>query len=287
MPIDSLKLIECGSCDGAVELDSQTKGCLQDPRSMKYMSKQDKMAVVAATELARKVGLTPSELESSGLYAAIGVLPFEKEVVSSLAQLSQVDGEFNMEAFSGTAFQKMNPLLTFKCLPNMPVFHVSWNLGIRGRYFISYPGPGQWALALARAMDDLRQGLVSHAFVGAVADQNNYLVQNLYQRLEVQTLTELNNAEKDEPEANDINRLADRATFWLLTKENINYLPLATILNLEIGYEAQDPFCFSTASFYQPPFVFPEKVIGERTNGIHRFAGADGFKCQLEVEFHR
>jgi hypothetical protein len=81
-----------------------------------------------------------------------------------------------MELYSTVALQQVNPLLTFRCLPNMPIFHVSLNLGIQGPYFITYPGPGQFYLALQEALAALQRGEIDLALLGAVADQDNFLV---------------------------------------------------------------------------------------------------------------
>ena len=54
------------------------------------------------------------------------------------------------------AFAALNPLLTFRCLSNMPAFHVSVNFDVQGPYFVTYPGAGQLYLALEEAVDALR-----------------------------------------------------------------------------------------------------------------------------------
>jgi len=90
-----------------------------------------------------------------------------------------------MNRFANDAMPALNPLLTFKCLPNMPAYHVSYNMGIRGPYQINYPGPGQWFQSLQQAINDLQQQKIKFAIVGAVADQVNPLVKHHIKRLDI------------------------------------------------------------------------------------------------------
>src|SRR5437667_1190818 len=111
----------------------------------KYMGVQDDLAVVAAAKALESAGLSGASLgERTGLYLAVGYIPFERADLDPLLAASlDADGNFSMEAFSRAGFRTVNGLLTFRCLPNMPAFHVSTNYDIQGPYFVTYPGPGQ------------------------------------------------------------------------------------------------------------------------------------------------
>src|SRR5216683_2228045 len=66
--------------------------------------------------------------ERAGLYMAVGSIPFEREHTDLLLRRSiDPDGRVSMARFSTDAFGALNPLLTFRCLSNMPAFHVSVN----------------------------------------------------------------------------------------------------------------------------------------------------------------
>ena len=157
---------------------------LKDKKSFKVMSKQDALAVYTAVNAIRKSGLPESAVANdTGIYITVGILPFEDEPLDVLYKESLKDGRFDMESFSTKAYHSLNPLLTFKCLPNMPLFHVSSNLGMHGRYYITYPGREQWFMSLQQALVDLACGRVSHALVGAVADQRNLLARHHLDRL--------------------------------------------------------------------------------------------------------
>src|SRR6185295_18256557 len=101
-----------------------------------------------------------------------------------LVDSSIADGAFSMKRFSTDAFSALSPLLTFRCLPNMPAFHVSLNLDVQGPYSVGYPGIGQFYLALEEAASALDEGTIDVALVGGVADQDNVLVQHHFSRID-------------------------------------------------------------------------------------------------------
>ena len=204
---------------------------LRVPKLRKFMGKQDRMAVIAASQAAQAAALTPEQLgERTGLFLVVGHIPFERADMELIAAHSTRDGMFDMERFSTTGIDQVNPLLTFRCLPNMPLFHVSLNLGLRGPSFITYPGAGQFALALQSAVQALEDGLVDVALVGAVADQDNFLVGCHRERLGVPS----------QPPAADV-----AAFICLETKASVarrGVAGLATLAELEITYQPHDPF---------------------------------------------
>ncbi len=157
---------------------------LKSPKTRKFMGKQDQLAVIAAGRALRGAGVDEASLpHRAGIYLCVGYIPFERQDLEPMVRDSTVSGRFCMERFSTEGVEQVNPLLTFRCLPNMPIFHVSMNFGIQGSYFITYPGVGQFYLALERAVSELRRGAVDLALVGAVADQDNFLVRHHVRRL--------------------------------------------------------------------------------------------------------
>ncbi len=159
---------------------------LKDRKSAKLLSKQDKLALICATRAFKQSLVSdrdPQYSERTGIYFTSGILPFEDAPLDKLAQNSQIDHQFDPVAFSTTGFESMNPLLTFKCLPNMPLFHISMNLGIRGPYMMSYPGISEFFMTLEKALRDLSLKKIKYALVGATSDQNNFLVKNFKERI--------------------------------------------------------------------------------------------------------
>jgi len=242
---------------------------VKDRKAVKFMSKQDQLGLIAAARCARASGLTNEELNEAAIYASVGILPFEQETIDVLASKSTAGGRFDMTSFSTDAFLSLNPLLTFKCLPNMPVFHISWNLGIRGSHFITYPGAGQWARALERAAIDLRAGRVKHALVGGIGDQNNFLTRNYFERVG-------QGAE-----------LQDAASFWMLTLDAEN--PVARVRDISVTYKNFDVFAPRRPSRWQGPFDLPLEVENRRAGGARgnidiEWSCNDGLAGRLAVE---
>lgn len=157
---------------------------LKSRKSRKYMGVQDELAVVAAGRALAAAGLAGKSMgERTGLYLAIGYIPFEESDILPVLDASMEDGRFSMRRFADGGYQMGRPLLTFRCLPNMPAYHVSVNFGVRGPYLVTYPAAGQFALALEEARAALRQGEIDVALVGAVAHQRNFLVEHHFARL--------------------------------------------------------------------------------------------------------
>jgi len=147
-------------------------------KTRKFMGVQDDLAVVAAARAVASAGLTAPLGERAGVFFAVGYIPFEETDMAPVLAGSIVDGQFSMRAFSEVGYQRAHPLLAFRCLPNMPVFHVSLNLGAQGPYIVAYPGPGQLYFALEQACAALEVGAIDVALVGGVAHQHNFLVEH-------------------------------------------------------------------------------------------------------------
>jgi 3-oxoacyl-(acyl-carrier-protein) synthase len=157
--------------------DCQPLQFLQARKSLKFMSRQDRLAVSAAGKALADAGLPAGDARTSmSLFLCVGYIPFERDEAESLCRLSQVDGRFSMGAFTTLAYSSINPIRAFTCLPNMTAHHLAVNFGILGEYFLTYPGTPQLCLALQEAVERLREGSIGRALVGAVADQTNFLV---------------------------------------------------------------------------------------------------------------
>jgi hypothetical protein len=126
---------------------------LKSPKARKFMGGQDHLAVGAAGLALASAGLTPHALgPRAGLFLAVGFIPFAGADIDALLAGSLEGGEVSMRRFGTDGFAAVNPLLTFRCLPNMPAYHVSTCFDIQDEYFVTYPGPGQFYLALEEAL---------------------------------------------------------------------------------------------------------------------------------------
>jgi 3-oxoacyl-(acyl-carrier-protein) synthase len=121
---------------------------------------------------------------NAALAMCVGFLSFDRKDTDPVVALSAgANGEFSMTRFAAEGMRKTHPLLTFRCLPNMPAFHVSVNFDIRGPYLATYPGIAQTYGCIEQAVRWLRDGKVAVALVGAVAHQHNFLVEHHLSRV--------------------------------------------------------------------------------------------------------
>jgi 3-oxoacyl-(acyl-carrier-protein) synthase len=155
---------------------------LKTRKSRKFMGRQDDLAVIAAGRALAAAGVSGSE--RLGLYLAVGYIPFEaSDIAPVLAASLDPRGDFSPRLFGEEGLHRAHPLLTFRCLPNMPAFHVSTNFDVQGPYTVVYPGPGQLYLALEEAAAALDRGLIDAALLLGVAHQRNFLVEHHFGRI--------------------------------------------------------------------------------------------------------
>lgn len=209
------------------------------------MGVQDDLALIAAGHAVKASGFLGAVAgDRVGLYIAVGYIPFEERDIDRLVEKSVDESGFSMARFSTEGLGAINPLLTFRCLPNMPAFHISLNFELRGPYFVTYPGPGQFYLALEQACLALESGTVDVAVVGGVAHQRNFLVHHHLQRLDPPT---------------PIARTADAAGCVVLERESSaaarGVKLMGRLLDWEISYQINDPL--------REPRALTESFAGE------------------------
>lgn len=210
---------------GAVTGTADSTPYLKSRKSRKFMGKQDELAVVAAARALESAGLHAPLGERCGLYLAVGYIPFERDDIDHLIDASLDDTRFSMTRFASNAFGALNPLLTFRVLPNMPAFHVSLNFDIQGPYAVTYPGAAQFYVALDEARAALDSNAIDVALVGAVADQTNVLVEHHFSRVTPPV---------------DPSRLANAAAFLVLQRDATQVR--ARITDWRVRYAPGDPF---------------------------------------------
>ncbi len=201
---------------------------LRARKTLKFMSKQDRLAVAAAGK-----ALAGSEIEEEslrvgcGVCITVGYIPFAWENAAKFIAFSQQESRFSMKKFAAEGFNRINPLLAFSCLPNMPAHHISLNFDLQGEYVITYPDSLQFYLTLSEAVERLKEGQMEYALVGGVADQTNFLVKHHYKKVNPETVT--------------FN--ADAAAFILLERNDHararNSNPLMQLSSLVLRYDAR------------------------------------------------
>jgi 3-oxoacyl-(acyl-carrier-protein) synthase len=219
----------CGACDASPFVRMR--------KLRKFMGRQDELAVVAAARALKSASLAAPLGERCGLYLAVGYIPFDAVDIEQLLDASLDAGRFSMQRFASNAFGAINPLLTFRVLPNMPAFHVSLNFDLQGPYVVSYPGAGQFYCVLEEALAALDSGAVDMALVGAVADQQNVLVEHHFSRVTPPV---------------DAGRLANAAAFLVMERTRDasarGASPRAHLIDFQLTYAPVDPFAGATPS---------------------------------------
>ena len=103
-----------------------------------------------------------------GLFAASGITASNFEAAAEmLAQCTGADGAFSERLLGERGLALMNPLDSFKILPNMPPCILSTLLGIRGPSLVFNPWEDQGAAALVEGLRAVAEGEVEAALVGA------------------------------------------------------------------------------------------------------------------------
>ncbi len=167
----------------ALAHDADPLPFLKSRKTMKFMSKQDRLAMCAAAQAVNGAALPAELLDMDTMIAmCVGPIPFAESDAMAVAAHAHANDEFSMQQFCGEAYERVNPLLLFACLPNMPAYHVSANLAIHGGYYLTYPSCVESYTALQSAVDALAEGKAKAVLYGGVADQQNFLVRNHHRK---------------------------------------------------------------------------------------------------------
>jgi len=158
---------------------------LREKKAKKFLGLQDALAVVAAGQALEAAGLWGTlPAERTGLYVAVGYIPAAlRDFLPVLEGSLDAEGRFSLERFAADGYMRAHPLLAFRCLPNMPAYHVAVSFGIEGPYSVLYPSAGELYLALDEACSALARGEIDVAVVVGVAHQRNFLVEHHFQRV--------------------------------------------------------------------------------------------------------
>jgi 3-oxoacyl-(acyl-carrier-protein) synthase len=242
---------------------------LKVKKHQKFMGPQDRLAVVSAGKALESAGMLGDPLgERTGLYLAVGYIPFEREDIDRLIESSVECGRFSMARFSSEGPYSVHPHLTFRCLSSMPAFHVSVNFGIQGPYFVTYPGIGQWYLALEEACNALAAGEIDIAVVGAVAYQRNFLVAHHLGRI---------------PSPVPYERLIDAGSCLILARGDHararSLEPRGRLLEYSLSYDPYDPL--EGAAAFSERFDGCDGVDGEAGPASLGIALSRSGKCTV------
>ena len=201
-------------------------------KARKLMGLQDELAVVSVGHALERAGLTAPLGPRVGLYLAVGYIPFREADLAPVLAGSIEDGAFSPRRFGTDGSQRAHPFLTFRCLPNMPAYHVSASFGLTGPYVVAYPGGGQLGLVLEEAVAALARREIEVAVVLGVTHARNFLVEQGYAKLSPPV----------PPEA-----LRDAAACLVLRPDDAAIADFPGLASLTLGYAPRSTMLFDGA----------------------------------------
>lgn len=132
-----------------------------DEKSLRYMSQETRFAVLACLLCLKDAGINDTfDKNQIALFAGTGSSGIQLDTTEKLLlhSVSPDTGLFDPGLFGKTALYKLNPLVSFQILPNMPAAMCAIVADIRGKNLVFNPWEGNALLALYEAWFEVRSG---------------------------------------------------------------------------------------------------------------------------------
>lgn len=136
---------------------------ISDAKILRFMSRETLMAASAAViclqDSGIKVGATIGEYDIA-LFSGTGSSGLDFRDIGNMLDNSadDISGLFDAVKFGKTGINRLNPLTSFKILPNMPLAAVAMITGIKGSNLVFNPWEGNALLALTEAISEIKAG---------------------------------------------------------------------------------------------------------------------------------
>ncbi|HQU43725.1 MAG TPA: beta-ketoacyl-[acyl-carrier-protein] synthase family protein [Pirellulales bacterium] len=119
---------------GAEVVDFDAKEFVKPRKSLKVMSRDIQMGVVAASLATSEAALAPQGVDPERLGVVFGadMIHCEPEDIANAYRRSMVDGRFDFRLWGKAAMEEIYPLWMLKYLPNMPACHIAIAHDARG-----------------------------------------------------------------------------------------------------------------------------------------------------------
>jgi 3-oxoacyl-[acyl-carrier-protein] synthase II len=153
-------------CGGEV-LDFDAKDYVKPRKSLKVMSRDIQLGVVAASLATEAAGLTPESVppERMGVVFGADMINCEPDDLTNTYRRCTVDGKFDFRLWAAAAMEEIYPLWMLKYLPNMVACHIAISHDARGpnnthslRECSSLMALGEAARVVARGHADVMIG---------------------------------------------------------------------------------------------------------------------------------
>lgn len=141
---------------------------IKDMKAVKTMTRQTQLAAAAARMACDQAGAAHlADGRRIGVYLGAG---FEDTALDEIAPAVEASldaqGQFSLQAFGKSGYQRLSPLFGIRKLPNMALSHVSIAHNARGHNALFSPSAASGAQAIAEGFDAIRCGRVDVALVG-------------------------------------------------------------------------------------------------------------------------
>jgi hypothetical protein len=135
-------------------------------KNLKLMNRASQLAIAAAKMATQSID--PAQLSDAGLFLGVGMSGGELASLSNmLSESMSQDGTLDLLLMGERGLSRVNPLLSFHVLNNMPLCHLSIELGVRGPHGAFYCEDAASGLrALSRAADCVTRGEAPIALAG-------------------------------------------------------------------------------------------------------------------------
>ncbi|MFC1745612.1 beta-ketoacyl synthase N-terminal-like domain-containing protein [Candidatus Riflebacteria bacterium] len=118
----------------------------------RLMSREAMLACAAARLAIASAGLEGENMQETAIYAGTGATGLDFKHIERMLEASRGgNGKFDLQCFSEKGLNQINPLLSFKILPNMPVCFVAILNNIMGENLILNPWEGNTSQAILEA----------------------------------------------------------------------------------------------------------------------------------------
>jgi 3-oxoacyl-[acyl-carrier-protein] synthase II len=158
---------------GGEVVDFDPKDHITPRKSLKVMSRDIQLAVVAANLAAADAGLTPGTIEPERLGVVLGsdMIQSVPHDVEQAFRDSIVDGRFDFDRWGPSAMRDIFPLWFLKHLPNMPACHVGIPHDARGPNNTITLDEASSLWAVAEAARVIERGDADAMFCGGVGSR--------------------------------------------------------------------------------------------------------------------
>ncbi len=151
--------------------DFNPRDHVNDAKSLRFMSRETRFSVCALVRCLKDAKVTVNETYGAGdiaLFSGTGSSGINLDDIQNLLDNAANDetGQFDPVKFGQVALNRLNPLTSFKILPNMPPSVAAIQAGIKGANLIFNPWEGNALLALSEAMHEVTSRREEIVFCG-------------------------------------------------------------------------------------------------------------------------